>query len=90
MLVVFNALDRRALCHSFEVQVYNRLLLMETLSILRSMFDAFLELVPQMSLKSMQTWEKIEKVAKEFWCFFSLPDGSQKNTFFIGDVVVLL
>ena len=55
MLDVFNALDWRVLCHSFEVQVYNRLLLMETLSILRSMFDAFLELVPQRSLEFMQT-----------------------------------
>ena len=81
MLVVFNALDPRVLCHSFEVQVYKRLLLMETLSILRSMFDAFLELVSQMSLESMQIWKICgeKKVAKDFWCFFP-PDGSLKKT----------
>ena len=78
MLVVFNALDWRVLCHSFEVQVYNRLLLMEPLSILRSIFDAFLELVPQICLESMQTWKKCEKVAKDFWCFFT-PDGSKRK-----------
>ena len=70
MLVVFNALDPRVLCHSFEVQVYNRLLLMETLSILRSMLDAFQELVPQMSLESMQTWKKFEISCKRLLMLF--------------------
>ena len=70
MLVVFNALDPRVLCHSFEVQVYNRLLLMETLSILRSMLDAFQELVPQMSLESMQTWKKFEISCKRLLVLF--------------------
>ena len=70
MLVVFNALDPRVLCHSFEVQVYNRLLLMETLSILRSMLDAFQELVPQISLESMQTWKKFEISCKRLLVLF--------------------
>ena len=70
MLDVFNALDWRVLCHSFEVQVYNRLLLMETLSILRSMLDAFQELVPQMSLESMQTWKKFEISCKRLLVLF--------------------